>query len=53
MTTSTTPPRTPASRLAPFLAPPTAAEETPAPRTSDCDEAAMTRLRHPFTPATA
>jgi hypothetical protein len=38
-------------RVAPFLAPPTAEEQKPAPRASDCDEVAMHRLRHPFTVA--
>ncbi|MEV0454951.1 hypothetical protein [Catellatospora methionotrophica] len=45
---------TPASaygRTAPFLAPPTAEEQKPAPRASDCGEVAMRRLRHPFTVA--
>jgi hypothetical protein len=32
----------------PFLAPPTAEEDTPAPRASDSGEVAMRRLRHPF-----
>ncbi len=42
---------TPASacgRMAPFLAPPTAEEQKPAPRVSNCGEMAMHRLRHPF-----
>lgn len=53
MTTSTTPAPAEAARLAPFLAPPTPEEETPAPRTSDHDEATMRRLRDPFTTGTA
>ena len=45
------PPAAACSRVAPFLAPPTAEEQKPAPRESDCDEVAMHRLRHPFTVA--
>ncbi len=35
----------------PFLAPPTAEKETPAPRESNRGETAMRRLRNPFTVA--
>ncbi|GGR77020.1 hypothetical protein GCM10010169_21520 [Micromonospora fulviviridis] len=35
--------------MAQFLSPPSAEEEKPAPRASDCGEVAMHRLRHPFT----
>ena len=31
-----------------FLAPPLAEEETPVPRASDCGEAEIRKLRHPF-----
>lgn len=35
-------------RTTQFLAPPTAAKDAVASRASDCGEAAMHRLRHPF-----